>query len=51
MLYEIYVMGRHMTTMRISKETLARLDGLGNRGESYEDVIIRLLNAVVGTEG
>ncbi len=28
----------------MSKETKERLDKLGNKGDTYEDIIVRLLN-------
>ena len=37
---------KKITTMKISIETLNRLKKLGNMGQSYEDVIIKLLNKI-----
>ena len=36
-------MSKKITSMQISEDTLNILHNLKNRGESYEDVIIRLL--------
>ena len=32
------------TTISVSRETKARLDLLGGKGDSYDDIIVRLLN-------
>ena len=32
------------TTMKLSKETLNRLRGQGKMGDTYEDVVIQLLD-------
>ena len=34
----------HKTTISVSRETKARLDLLGGKGDSYDDIIVRLLN-------
>ena len=36
---------RELTSIQISKETKALLDKLGAKGDSYEDIIIRLLES------
>lgn len=32
-----------LTSIRVRKSTVSLIDSLGKRGESYEDIIIRLL--------
>ena len=32
-----------LTTIRVKKSTVELIDSLGKRGESYEDILIRLL--------
>lgn len=36
-------MSKKITSMQISEETLDKLHSLKNRGDSYEDVILMLL--------
>lgn len=37
-------MAKNMTTIQISKETKGRLDSIGRRGETYNNIVCRLLS-------
>jgi len=42
---------KELTTIQISKETREMLKELGKKGETYDDIIRRLIELVRSTEG
>lgn len=41
---------QNKTTIKVGQETKAKLDKIGKRGETYEDIVLRLINEKGGSK-